>query len=313
MNSNDGNTANKRMEQVVAPCVVAATAAIEALQAEEDEALFGDNTGTRLGAKTRKRKRIDLLAFFESLGPDVFRRMYRMDQSTFMKLNCMLEPHMRRIKLRRNGGTPNGDIPKMHRLSMALRWFAGGDKFDIAALHGVHPSAVLISVWRTVDAIHGCTALNIKFPDTHEQQQEIADGFKELSAADLDNCVGNINCFPGWTNKPTESLEDLGLGHGKFYCGRKKKFGLNVQVTSDHKRRFIDVDVSAPGSASDFFVWLECGLRKDVETDGYLKPGLCLYGDNAYVNTPYMMTPFKGATSGPKDDYKQFLPFSSPD
>ena len=40
-----------------------------------------------------------------------------------------------------------------------------------------------------------------------------------------------------------------------------------------------------------------------LETPGFLKPGLCLFGDNAYVNTPYMATPYKNVGSGVKDDY----------
>ena len=38
--------------------------------------------------------------------------------------------------------TPNGDILKSSRLSMALRWMAGDDKYDIGPNHGVHPNKV---------------------------------------------------------------------------------------------------------------------------------------------------------------------------
>ena len=32
--------------------------------------------------------------------------------------------------------------------------------------------------------------------------------------------------------------------------------------------------------------------------DGILAPGLCIFGDNAYLNTPYMATPYQGASFG---------------
>jgi hypothetical protein len=40
-----------------------------------------------------------------------------------------------------------------------------------------------------------------------------------------------------------------------------------------------------------------------VEQEGFLAPGLVLFGDNAYVNTPYMATPYRGVSSGPEDAY----------
>ena len=33
-------------------------------------------------------------------------------------------------------------------------------------------------------------------------------------------------------------------------------------------------------------------LRAMLEKDGFLAPGLCLFGDNAYVNRYYMVTPY---------------------
>jgi DDE superfamily endonuclease len=44
-------------------------------------------------------------------------------------------------------------------------------------------------------------------------------------------------------------------------------------------------------------------LFRKLETKGFLAPGLCLFGDNAYVSTPYMATPYKNVKGGSKDDY----------
>ena len=54
------------------------------------------------------------------------------------------------------------------RLSMALRWMAGGDKFNIAPNHGFRFNEVLDSVWVVVDAVNSGKELGIKFLDTHE-------------------------------------------------------------------------------------------------------------------------------------------------
>ncbi len=40
--------------------------------------------------------------------------------------------------------------------------------------------------------------------------------------------------------------------------------------------------------------------------EGALAPGLCLFGDNAYINSPYLATPYAGVTGGTKDAYNYY-------
>ena len=44
-------------------------------------------------------------------------------------------------------------------------------------------------------------------------------------------------------------------------------------------------------------------LRRELESSNFLLPGLCLFGDNAYVNTKYMATPNPNVKQGSKDAY----------
>ena len=78
---------------------------------------------------------------------------------------------------RRHGATINGPVLNSSRLSMALRWMAGGDKFDIAGNHGVGVNLVMESVWEVVNLVNTNSDLGIKFPSTHTAQQTVADGF----------------------------------------------------------------------------------------------------------------------------------------
>lgn len=257
--------------------------------------------GNRFGIPTTKRKRKTYDELLDESGPTTFRRMFRMHEDTFLGLYYLIEPHMKISKKRKRGATPNGGISNETRLLMALRFIAGGDKFDIAATHGVHENEVYRSVWRVVDAIHQTAALKISFPKTHQEQAAVAAQFQQHSSADFSNCVG---CIDGiWTCKPSETTEAMGVGPGKFFCGRKKKFGVQIQAVCDYNRRFLDVSCGHPGSASDFTMWLDCSLREDLEKEGFLLPGLVLFGDNAYVNTPYMVCPFKSVSRGPRDDF----------
>ena len=76
---------------------------------------------------------------------------------------------------------------------------------------------------------------------------------------------------------------------------------MNLQAICDHKLRFIDIDLSHPASTSDYLAFCTSSILPELEKDDFLKPGLCLYGDNAYVNTQFMVSPFKGISSGSKD------------
>lgn len=56
----------------------------------------------------------------------------------------------------------------------------------------------------------------------------------------------------------------------------------------------------------DFLAWATSKLAEKMETPGFLAPGLCLFGDNAYVNASYMATPWPAVGGGRKDDDYNF-------
>ena len=65
--------------------------------------------------------------------------------------------------------TPNGDILNSTRLSIALRWMAGGCKYDIAPFHYVGTGEVMRSLWHVFDSACNCESLQFKFPSIHEK------------------------------------------------------------------------------------------------------------------------------------------------
>jgi DDE superfamily endonuclease len=82
-----------------------------------------------------------------------------------------------------------------------------------------------------------------------------------------------------------------------------KKFGLNMQAVCDSQQRFLDVYIGHPGSTSDFLSFQPSPLHHRLEEPNFLHPDLCLFGDNAYVNTSYMVTPFKAVSEGAEDAF----------
>ena len=168
-----------------------------------DVSLLNAHKGRSPGSKTIKRKRLNVDEHFLSMDPALFRRKYRMGFDSFYKLLDILEPHLKDTgEDMKFGSTPNGPITKSARLSMALRYFAGGDPADICDHHGCSLDEPLRSVWFVVDAIHEAPEMNIVFPQTHEEQALVAEGFRAKSEIGIDNCVGAIDGILIWIHKP---------------------------------------------------------------------------------------------------------------
>ena len=104
--------------------------------------------------------------------------------------------------------------------------------------------------------MNNCESLKFKFPDTHEGQDLVAKGCKDKSKAGFNNCVGCINCMLICTNKPGRRvLEGEKIVPIKFFCGRKKKYGLVIQATCDHHRRFLDIDLQKSATTTDYLIF----------------------------------------------------------
>jgi hypothetical protein len=159
-------------------------------------------------------------------------------------------------------------------------------------------------IWHVIEVINTAKELAINYPTSHEEQKLIAKKFQPLSQAGFNNCAGCIDGLLIWINKPTkQDVEATNIGHSKFYCGRKGKFGLNMQAVCDSERRFLDVEIAHPGATSDYLAFQSSSLHHRLKQPGFLHPDLAIFGDCAYVNTPFMATPYKGVASGDKDSY----------
>ena len=260
---------------------------------------------TRETAPNIPRVRRTIRSIFDEYGEYYLRRAYRMDEPTFWKLHSLIEQDLVGPIRTQPGGTPNGAIATELKLSVALRYLAGGDPLDIMISHGISHSAVYESIWLVVDAINHCDELKIRFPSTEEEQQRTALGFRNRSTAKFSNCVGAIDGMLVWITKPNiTTMEETKIGAGKFYCGRKKKYGLSLQAVCDSNRRFLDIYVGHPASASDLLVFTQSPLRKSLEDESkpLLFPQFVIYGDAAYVNNNYMVSPFRNAQSKTDED-----------
>ena len=201
---------------------------------------------------------------------------------------------------------PNGEITTTVRLAIALRFFAGGSIYDIAPLYGVGKDSAFLSVWFVVEAVHRTTSLDMSFPQDHATQKMLARQFLRRSQAAFDCCVGAVDGILIWVLQPSPSCcKESKCDATKFFCGRKHKFGLNCQAVADCRGRFLDMSIRYPASTSDCLAFESSFLFGQLER-GLLAEGLCLFGDNAYLNSPFLATPYPNVSGGYKDAYNFF-------
>ena len=202
----------------------------------------------------------------------------------------------------------NGNITTEIRLACALCYFAGGSYLDITMSHAIGVNDFYHSVWAIVDAMNRCPSLNFQFPTTESECQAISTEFTARSKAGFTNCIGCIDGLLIWLEKPSKKqCGQVGVDTGKFYCGRKGKFGLNFQGICDTRRRFTYISIQHPASASDYLSFATSSLYGYLTNETTRLPsGYCLYGDNAYVNDTFMAVPYPNTSDGPKDAYNYF-------
>jgi hypothetical protein len=174
------------------------------------------------------------------------------------------------------------------------------------AKYGVSEKSVRESIWAVVEAVNSLDEFIIEYSDSEEAQLKLASEFQSVSEVKFSNCAGAIDGILIWIFKPSEEdAAAAGCCRRKFFCGCKGKFGLNCQAVSDVRGRILDFSIGLPGASSDCISFEASNLYERLE-GGLLKKGLVLFGDNAYLNTRYMATPFSNVSSGSKDDCNYF-------
>mgnify|MGYP002784929136 FL=1 len=289
-----------------------------------------DSRGRRIGSCTRARVRRSVESVYHEIGDVMFRRAYRMTYGSFQELHRLLQPEMQRVhkqiqeeavRKRKNRTraapgrvhrktwkryVPNGGISTAARLAIALRFFAGGDIYDVAPLFGVGNTDAFYSVWIVVEAVHRTSLFNLIFPQDHDAQRTLAQQFRMRSQAGFDCCVGAVDGILIWILQPKATCcKESKCDATKFFCGRKHKFGLNCQAVSDCRGRFLDMSIRYPASTSDCLAFESSALFGRLQS-GLLAEGLCIFGDNAYLNSPFLATPYPNVSSGYKDAYNFF-------
>ena len=288
------------------------TCVLELLNLDDAEEVVGRSIGSTNIRRTRK----SVIGMWKELGCYA-EKAYRMSLQSLKTLHSILKSALRDefdVKGRSRGKTPNGDISTILRLSAAIRFFAGGSVYDIMLSHGLGKQSVYKSVYGVVNAVNATAALafndnNAEFP-SHDEQREIAAGFKAKSAADFDKIIMALDGMLVWTTQPSEAdCDDMKIGERLFHCYRKDKFGFLLMAGCDHETRFRWADIRHPASTSDYLAWTNTEVGRELtESDDsdLVAPEHTIAGDNAFVENMTMATPIPGTQISLVEDAYNF-------
>lgn len=234
-----------------------------------------------------------------------FLRLYRMQHSSFLKLCSLLDPFLttneKMSKLRTEG---KGLITTEIILHCLLRYLSGGSHLDIRLSAGISVPTFYVCIHKSMQAVLLCDELSYSFPATDDEICDAASEFRKLSGHHIiDGCVAAIDGYLLQIQTPSSSE----TGHVKaFFSGHYQAYGINVQAACDARCRFVYAALAAPGGANDIAAYRKTSLAGYVES---LPLGKYVIGDNAYVATEHLLTPFPGDQKNEptKDAYNFYL------
>jgi hypothetical protein len=145
-----------------------------------------------------------------SLTAKQFRQRYRIDLEGFNQVLEKIRPAFPPMR----ANVPS-QVPPELRLSMALRWMAGGSYLDIADLHGVAESTFFELLWETVEAIDKAYELPLLAQLERVEDgalEPLIEGFDRKSAGMIRGCFGAIDGLAVKIEKPDRA------DASSFYC-----------------------------------------------------------------------------------------------
>ena len=219
-----------------------------------------------------------------------FDRMYRMPYRSFMKLRDLLATDLQKDEEMSRRRTGKSSITPEITLHCLLRWLAGGSYLDIRIVAGISPASFYRAIHNGMDAIMNCETLSYHFPTTAKEIEDAAGEFRRCSSHEL--LRGCVACVEGFLLR-IQTPKSSETGNVKaYFSGHYQAYGINVQAACDSRCRFVEVCVASPGGVNDVVVFRKTKIKQYADS---LPCGKYVIGDNAYIPTEHMITPFSGS------------------
>jgi len=270
---------------------------------------------TREAARTRTRMHHQ--EFVALMTSTEFARYYRISKPRFEQVVRDITPRPRELRKKRAAATRGGHgktfIEYDLRLSIALRYLAGGSYLDLMYLHGVGKSSVFHLLWDTLERVDAALPEFTLEDDIHDLER-----CKELSAAFAaktdGHIVGAIAAWDGIAVKVERPCYKDASNQNKFWC-RKGFPAVSVQAACDADRRFSYFSLEFAGSVHDSrayrlartrcggFICREMADSRTLQMTGDDHPhGFFVLGDDAYPYSNYMCVPWVRVNGKPARD-----------
>jgi hypothetical protein len=173
------------------------------------------------------------------------------------------------------------------KLSMTIRWLAGGSYLDICVSHRVPVSSFFTCCDEIIRAINSLLQIKFDLTDTAEHNRQSRLFGRGVSP--LSGCCGAIDGLAVRISEP-RSAE---IPNPSSYYNRKGFFAVVVQAMCDASYRFTFVSAISPGSTHDSAAFAMSSLFEKLR-EGALPPGYWIAGDEAYVCRDGIITPYSG-------------------
>lgn len=216
-----------------------------------------------------------------------FAQRFRFSKRTVEQLLIRIQPHLEK--------DPRGSsIPPNLQLLAALRFFAtGGFYRTIGDSLGLSSHAVGKIIY-TVS--HAIAKLKPEFIQLDRQAPDFAEiSRKFYSIAGFPGIIGAIDCTHIEISCPSNDSRI------KFWCSRKAKYTLNVQVIGDSQLRIRNIVARWPGSTHDARIFTNSEIFDRLEAGEF--GDTHLIGDAGYPCKPFLLTPYSNPQSGEQFRY----------
>jgi hypothetical protein len=152
-----------------------------------------------------------------------------MTRESFLKLVDLLQNDLKVDA--KMASLRGGEISPEMEVFLTIRYLSGGTALDVNELLEVSRAAFYYVLGKTLVAICRCEALNIKFPTTVEECEQLSLGFMQVSINEsITNCVGAIDGY----------LLSIDVPHREpagnvrtYFSGHYQRYGINIQASCD--------------------------------------------------------------------------------
>jgi len=217
--------------------------------------------------------------------------MYHMTYETFIKLVQILLPSLEQNDKKSFSSCGQPAITPAHILGLTIRWLSGSSFHDIRDAGNFSRPTFFRLLRKCLSAIINCKKLQMRLPESLEELEAVRKGFEEKSTEGvMSGCIGALDGYLHLIRTPSRK-ESLNVR--QYFSGHYQRMGLNVQAMVDSKLRFMYAAILKGGRSSDYKSYLKSSLMSWIES---LPPWYFVAGDNAYVCTEHLLTPFMGSS-----------------